>query len=295
MMPKDRTKRTDAAKSTLRLIAAFVLVQVGLIITRADAPQPPPLEDLVRQASYVLVGTVLKLKTVTGASIPASNRAAVVLVNEVLYERRGLPDLTGKEITIELSRPKSVKVGQQGAFFTSGGQIGETITVREVGHLDAVDNRATLRQRVAGIIQQQIDENVQRRIASADLIVVGKLVKIEPADVPGPGTRDAPAWYEAEIEIQSVEKGLLPGKKLSFLFARSLEIKPEKALRLTSEREPGLAKEQEGIWILHRNEVPRLGISDRYTAAVPIDFQSQDRLPRIRQLIKAAQAAAGRH
>ena len=237
-----------------RLIAAFVMVQVGLIITRADAPQPtPPLEDLVRQASYVFTGTVVKLKTVRGASLPASKGTVAVRVNEVIYERAGLPDLTGMEIIVESNSPKPVKVGQQRAFFTTGGQIGDPITVREVGHLDAVDTGTALRERVLGIIQQQIDENVQRRITSAELIVVGKLVKIKPADVPGPETREAPEWYETEIEIQSVEKGQLPGKKLTFLFTRSLDIRKEKALRLTSERGSILTKVQQGIWILHRN------------------------------------------
>lgn len=294
-MPEDWTKRTGVAKSAFRLIAALVLIQVGVIITQADIPAPtPPLEDLVRQASYVFIATVTKLKTASGANTPARNRAAVMLVNEVLYARAGLPDLGDKEITVELNRPKSVKIGQQGVFFTSAGQIGETITVREVDHFDAIDDRATLRQRVARIVQLQIDENMQRRITSAELIVVGKLVKIEPADVPGPGTRDSPEWYEAEIEVQLVEKGQLAGNRLSFLFARS-QLKPARALRLTGERGPGLTKGQEGIWILHKNEVPRLGIGDRYTAADSIDFQLQDELPRIRQLIKAAQAAASRH
>ena len=80
-----------------------------------------------------------------------------------------------------------------------------------------------------------------------------KLVKIKPADVPGPETREAPEWYETEIEIQSVEKGQLPGKKLTFLFTRSLDIRKEKALRLTSEHGSILTKVQQGIWILHRN------------------------------------------
>jgi hypothetical protein len=278
-----------------RWIAAFVMVQVGLIITRADTLQPIlPLEDLVRQANYVFTGTVLKLKPVRGTNLPAGKGTIAVFVDEVIYERAGLPDLTGKEIIVESNSPKPVKVGQQRAFFTNGGQVGDPIVVREVGHLDAADNGTTLRQRVLGIIQQQIDESVQGRITSAELIVVGKVVKIVPVDVPGSGTRDDPEWYEAEIEIQSVEKGQLSGKNLSFLFTRNVEIRPEKALRLTSER-PGLTKFQEGIWILHKNEVPRLGTSDRYTAADPIDFQSLDRLARIRQLIITAQTGAGRH
>jgi hypothetical protein len=80
------------------------MIQAALIITRAETPQPTsPLEDLVRQASCVFVGTVLKHKTVTGASSPEAHRTAVVAVNEVIYKRSGLPDLTDKEIIIELS------------------------------------------------------------------------------------------------------------------------------------------------------------------------------------------------
>ena len=103
-MPEDRTRRTGVAKSAFRLIAALVLIQVGLIITQADTPEPtPPLEDLVRQASYVFIGTVIRLKTATGPNTPARNRAAVVLVNEVLHARTGLPYLRDKEITVVLN------------------------------------------------------------------------------------------------------------------------------------------------------------------------------------------------
>jgi hypothetical protein len=274
-----------------RLSAALVMLQAGSIITGADTATPP-LEDLVRQASYVFTGTVLKLKPLRGANLPASKDTAAVLVNEVIYERAGLPDLTGKEIIIEWNSPKPAKIGQQHAFFTNGGQIGDPIIVREVGHLDAADNGTTLRQRVLGIVQQQIDESVQGRITSAELVVVATLVKIQPVDVPGSGARDAPKWYEAEIEIQSVEKGRFPSKKLSFLFTHHVETSPEKALRLTSDGGPRLKQFQEGIWILHRNEVPRLEIGDRYTAADPTDFQSLDRLGKIRELVNSA---AGRH
>jgi hypothetical protein len=288
-MAEVRTKGARAAKYDFSLIARIVLLQIGAIIVAA-APQKTtsPLEDLVSQSSYVFIGTVLKLNAVTVASMSASNRMVVVLVNEVLYSRIAVPELTGKEITVELQVPKSVKIGQRIAFFTSSGEFGKTVTVREMGHLDGADSVANLRQRVTGIVQQQTEESVKRRIASAELVVMGKLVNIEPADVPGPGTREDPEWYEAEIEVQTVEKGQFPGKRLSVLMARSLDVKPVQRLTLTRDKGSRLTKEQEGIWILHRNEVPRLGISDRYTAADPIDFQAKDRLARIRQLIKGA-------
>jgi hypothetical protein len=288
-MQKDRT-----TNSAIRVTAALALFCAGVPAVHADAPQPTPsLEHLVRQASYVFVGTVLKLKTVTGTSMPASNHYAIVLVNELVHAREGLADLTGKEITVELNSPRSLKVKQRIVFFARGGPIGETITVREVGHLNTADNTATLGPRVAKIVHQQEDENLERRIMTAELIVAGKIVKIEPATLPGRGTRDDPEWYEVEIEVQSVEKGQLAGRKLSLLFARSIETKPEKTLRLTAELRPIVTKGQEGIWILHKNEVPRLGMSDRYTAADPIDFQAQVQLPRIITLIRAAQGPGG--
>jgi hypothetical protein len=97
-------------------------------------------------------------------------------------------------------------------------------------------------------------------------------------------------WREAVIEIQSVEKGK-PAKKnqVVVLFPQSKDVMWYKA--------PKFQKDQEGAWLLHRNQTQHVEVhrwmgaqaaqqGDGYTALNPLDFQPQAQVKQIKQLIK---------
>jgi hypothetical protein len=66
----------------------------------------------------------------------------------------------------------------------------------------------------------------QERIADADLIVIGTVSMVTMA-APSPWapiTRHDPAWNRAMIEIERVEKGTPPGKRVEALFPSSTDV-----------------------------------------------------------------------
>lgn len=89
-------------------------------------------ESVIRQATFIFKGTVVKLKATTMPEVKASDSTAVVRVDEVIEALGTPPDLPGKEITVQLAPPGSVSAGQEYTFFTKGWLMGEGMAVIEI-------------------------------------------------------------------------------------------------------------------------------------------------------------------
>jgi len=266
------------------IVALFALLQSHPGLAQGNAPQgvSDSVEQQIQKSSYMFVGTVQKVNATTMSMVPATDRTAVVRVDEVLYAAKTLADFTGREVTVQLSEARSVRVGQRLAFFTDGGLFGSGIALVEVGHLEPGKDPQDLRRQIAEAFQKKDSEDLRRRVTSADLIVVGRVLKIGTAKLNErqPFTEHDPQWREAEIGIEAVEKGQLSGRTVQVLFASSLDT--------MWFRSPKPKEGQEGIWLLHKDAVKWPGIKDRYLAIDPLDFQPKDQLDRIKQLVKSA-------
>lgn len=234
-------------------------------------------ESLIRQATFVFVGTVVKLNATTMPEVRATESTAIVRVDEVIEGPGAPPDLKGKEITVQLSQPGSVKEGEQTTFFTKGWLLGNSMAVIEVGRAEA-QGAQQVRDQVSATRQKMADEALQSEMASAEAIVVGTVASMRPASIRHIGSEHDPDWYEAEITIESVEKGHVSGHTVTVLFPHSDDVMWQDA--------PKFKQGQEGIWLLHRNQVRLPGIKDQYTVLKPLDFQSRENLERIRALRK---------
>jgi hypothetical protein len=124
----------------------------------------------------------------------------------------------------------------------------------------------------------------QERIADADLIVMGTVSMVTMA-APSPRvpiTRHAPVWNRAMIEIEGVEKGTPPGKRVEALFPSSTDVMWYSV--------PKFYQGQQGIWILRRTAIEELGVTG-YTALHPEDVQPKDRLAAIREALAAREGS----
>jgi len=218
------------------------------------------------------------------SAILDTTSTVVARVDEVLQAPETLDDYTGRDITILLSKSRGVKVGQQAVFFTNSWLYGESIAVVEVGRVAAGKDLTALRKQIADADQRIADQALQTRIDRAELIVVGKVAEtrsVEKEGQRGPITEHDPDWWEAVIEIESVEKRQFPEKSIIVLFPRSTD-----EMWIDS---PKFYVNQEGNWILHRDQNEKGLLVLRvpgYTALDPLDFQPKDQLERIRMLIK---------
>jgi hypothetical protein len=130
---------------------------------------------------------------------------------------------------------------------------------------------------------------LQKRVASSELIVVGKVVDVKPAEAIASAvaqttrlTEHDPQFLEATIEVQKAEKGAAPGNTVKVVFPNSMDVMWHKA--------PKLKVGQEGAFILHTGEAQRiLGVAALphvYSMLEPSDFQPKDRQERLRKVIQ---------
>jgi hypothetical protein len=128
------------------IVALFALLQSHSGLARANAPQgaSESLEQQIQKSSYQFVGTVQKTNATTMPMVAATDRTVVVRVEEVLNAPKPLADYTGRDLTVQLREPASVKVGERLAFFTNGGLFELSIALVEVGHVEAGRHRPDL-------------------------------------------------------------------------------------------------------------------------------------------------------
>jgi hypothetical protein len=171
-------------------------------------------EALLRQARFVFVGTVEKLRAANLAEIEDKERTVVVRVDRVEKGPESMASYVGRDITVKLAPRETVRAGEQARFFTNGWLFGETLAVESVGH-EAVVPAAAPRGRRAvaaarpgetrrGVLAATISASeaasepaarlkaaaIADRVASADVVVRGRVtaVRVAPEERPAPRT-----------------------------------------------------------------------------------------------------------
>ncbi len=172
-------------------------------------------EALARQARFVFVGTIQKLRAANLAEIDDKERTVVVRVDRVEKGPESMASYVGRDITVKLAPRETVRAGEQARFFTNGWLFGETLAVESVGH-EAVVPAAAPRGRRAvaaaarpgetrrGVLAASISASeaasepaarlkaaaIADRVASADVVVRGRVtaVRVAPEERPAPRT-----------------------------------------------------------------------------------------------------------
>jgi hypothetical protein len=298
MIPRDSTDGGAFRVGWKRVPIAYVfacLTMGAAVVARNGlseaADVPTSFEALAQKSRFIFQGTVIKVKAASMAGVPVSDHTVVVQVDQTLRSGKTLEDFTGKEVTVYLTKPESAKVGEKSVFFTNGWLYGKGLAVQEVGRMEvkegrveAVGSPADIRKALADLEQKDADQALQSRMARAPLIVSGKVVSTRPA--PGgrhPYSEHDPDWWEAVIDVSTVQKGNAPGKQIVVKYPRS---KDELWIDCPKFREG-----EEGSWILQLDQTekgsPRLRTTG-YTALSPLDFQTKPEMERILRLLKPA-------
>jgi hypothetical protein len=265
----------------------LLIVSGWALVFRAQTPQetmvpvPSHLESLVRQSRFIFRGTFQTLKAANMPTVPVSDLTAVVKIDTVLLAPKDLGDLTGKDVTILLRDTYAVEQGQQAIFFATSWMYGTSIALREIDRTEGRGDLRDFRQHLTVAIQQAADAELSKRLAQAELVVVGKVARTRPAPRSkerGPISFHTPNWWEAVLDVVAVEKGSLTGNTVTILFPNTSDRKWLSCPRFTAA--------QEGIWILHKQQAKGPHAIPGYTALDPLDFQASDQRQRITNLLK---------
>jgi hypothetical protein len=248
-------------------------------------------EQAARAAEFIFRGTVERVQATTMDEVEASERTAVVHVDQVLHAPAAFAGLEGQSITVRLSEPGSVQEQEQAVFFANGWLFGDSLAVREIHHQPVEHAPEALASRIAEARSTKAELEMQDRVARADVIVSGRISDVRPpaasvaaARPPqaGPVSEHDPNWMEAVVTVENTIKGQLPSesKETVILFPSSFDVAWADA--------PKFHAGQEGVFLLHRQErAPELAptvAAEGYVALNPLDVRPKDQAERMQRL-----------
>ncbi len=234
-------------------------------------------EGFAAQSQFVFKGSVEKVNAATLPTIQASERTAIVRVDDVLQAPPVMAAFTGSSITVQVGADQRLEEGQRAVFFTNGWQYGTEIAVAAVNVRPvAAEEMAESPTARDDAVARFTDREVRDRVAGADLVVVGRVASVRPRTespaAPQVLTEHDAEWHEADIEVESVEKGGAPDHAVTIDFPRSTDVAWYRA--------PKFSEGDEGVWLLrHKEAEPTRAV---YTALDALDFHPKDALPMIR-------------
>src|SRR6267154_1889258 len=216
---------------------------------------------LAKQSSIVFSGTVSQLGAVSFVGVPQSPQTIVVRVDSVLKKPAAVSLKKGDNITVEVKDPSAFQQGAQATFYAEGWIFGSGVAVKELGHDfnpggGAPAEGARTAETALGQMQKQIsDRDLQNRIASSDLVVIGRITDVHRWTIPKsaaaryPISEHSADWHEAVLQIKSILKGTKPtkGGKMAVRFPLSTDV--------AWVNSPKFQKQQQGIFFLKRDQV----------------------------------------
>jgi hypothetical protein len=221
--------------------------------TKGLAPTSSDLEALVQHAGFIFAGTVRQVGAATFAGVPAEG-AAVVRVDAPLQAPMLLHAYLGRDITLDLHASDELGVGDEAVFFASGSVYGQSIALRELGHVPITGDLADIRRYVVEAGEKLTEDTLRRRLADAVAVVAGRVAQtaeVNRRDEREPASEHDPRWFEAVIAIDVALRGIGAEKSVLVLFAGSRHVAWRKA--------PKLHVGHAGVWILHEDTVEGLG------------------------------------
>jgi hypothetical protein len=257
---------------------------------------PPEILSAARSAPFVFFATVRQpggsqVEMLESEEYPT----AVVRVDEVISAPEAVGDLTGREITVRLSDPRTLRRGSRYLFAATSLHYGDQIAVTEVGHLPV--GRRVERQVREALLNEKLrhfDEALEDRLRLSSTIVYGVVLRVEPIPPEARGPADtlgeaAPGFRAAVLKAWRTLKGR-PDEEPHVIF-------PFPRTQKWSEV-PLFVEGEEGVWILQaaRGQTLAAGsvkvpdVAGGFTALDPLDFQAPGLLGRIEVLLAASEA-----
>jgi hypothetical protein len=245
--------------------------------------QSVPISQWVEQSQWVVRATVEAPRTSTVDAAPASENTVTIRIDDILDGPEAFADHRGRIVTLYSEHPTGLARGYRAIFFARSWLYGKSIAVVEVGRLEE-QGTADVSKEIEAAQRAISDQKLRQRIDRAELVIVGRVARTEPAR----GTQRRPVetehdqeWWTAYVEVITVELGRAPERIVTVLFAASRD-----EIWIDS---PKLVPGQTYVLILQRDQTekgwPVLRIPG-LTALDPLDVRPQDELDRIRSLIR---------
>ena len=200
------------------------------------------------EADLVVVGTIVSKGQSANAETIASASSAVVRMEEIVKPATpsALHGFIGKQVTITLSDPDGVDIGERLVFYTRLVSIGSGLSLAAIAQRKNEDSR--LAAAMENEMTELADATLKAQLDVARTVVVGKILRIEEPVLDAAATsgttllsEHAPQWRNAVIDVGEVLKGdARVGDEVIIRFSASMDVLWFDA--------PKLAVDQEGVF-----------------------------------------------
>jgi len=250
-------KRRPGERGRAPWAVAVVAAAVGaaLLGSGTAAAQDEGAAALAARSAIVVEGKVQKVHASDERLLAPSDNTVVISIRRMYSGSEIAGDLTGRSATVILSRPGSLKVGDEALFFGNPRFMGKTLTIADEGEI-AGSNAAAAQPSLQAGIQARKDKPVADRLVTASLVFRGSVESIRPLEPErNSATAEAktrgevrrsehdPEWQVASVKVVSPIQKTTAGQVVTVLFPASRDI--------VWYRVPKLKTGQDAIFITH--------------------------------------------
>jgi hypothetical protein len=248
----------------LGLLGTASLIALAVAVTAQAADDTP--ED----AGIVVEGKVIDIKATTSKHFVNRDKSIVVELERV----RSCPgELAGNlkrgtKVTIQVEDPSRFRKGERAVFHTELLSLSDSVCL-------AAQSAEKLPADTVSQDVPPVDSALVSRLRKAELVVVGTVTHVSPADSDSPLREQGPDWREVDLRVDRVLKGERPAKNQIQVRTHWPTFRPDADF-------PRLEPKQQRIFLLHRDpelDPQRLLIQD------PADVQKTARLAEIEKLL----------
>lgn len=204
---------------------------------------------LARDARFIFTGFVEAEGGSTLTFVPPGSASLVVRVERIHHAPPQLHGQQGQRLTVLTAFAGGAAIPHR-VFFTNPVLFGETLGVRELGSMEAVDING-LHDLIARAVEEEAVNKLREHLAAADAVVHGRVLRRHRVSDATPATvsEHDPDWWVAVLHIEAALKGAHEGE-LPIRFPNSRDVRWW--------RVPRPQDGQNAIFVLHRDGV-RLG------------------------------------
>jgi hypothetical protein len=202
---------------------------------------------LARQSRFVFTGTVERAEASSLSALSAGPSTAVVRLERVHRSAPALRNQAGEEVTVIWHAGRAPeRESERLVFFTDPVLFGESVAVREVGHVSVPDDHDALHTLFEGLRDDIEAERMRNHAEQADVVVFGVVTGTHStSEAESPWSEHDPRWWVAHVETRELLRGDVDKDDVRIRFPNSRDVRWYRVPKLTE----GL----EAVFLLHRD------------------------------------------
>lgn len=202
---------------------------------------------LARQSRFAFTGTVERTGASSLSALTAGPSTAVVRVERVHRSAPALRNQAGESVTVIWHEGRAPEgEAERLVFFTDPVLFGETVAVKEVGHVPLPDDRDALDVLLESVGDEMEAEEMRDHAEQADVVIFGVVTGTHAtSEAETPWSEHDPRWWVARVEVRELLRGDVDKEDLLIRFPSSRDVRWYRVPKLTE----GL----EAVFLLHRD------------------------------------------